>query len=102
MSQILGLPWVRHINDRSPVRLHDARERIHGTAGVVADIGNFTIPFFNDDRLVGRTALKVAPPCQFHVPLRLLIGRMGSRLGSGRSSGQRNGRDSWPVWRKTL
>src|SRR5216684_5519054 len=88
MSEVLWLGSVRHINNRSAVGLHDARERIHRTAGMVTDVGDFTAALVNNDWLVRRSALQVAEARQFHVPLRLLIGRIGSRLSNGRAPGQ--------------
>ncbi len=91
MSEILGVCNVGDIDNRRAVGLHFPRERIHGAAGMVTDVGDFAPIFVDDERLVRRAALQIVVTCELRVPIGLLIRGIGSGLLNRWTSVQRHG-----------
>src|SRR6267142_1112279 len=102
MSEVLGVRGIGDIDNRSSVGLHGARQWIYGRPGVVAHKSDLTSTLVDDDGLVRRAALEIAMANQFHVPLRLLVRRVGRRLLSRRASRQGHRRDSRSIRRVGL
>src|SRR5665213_1563382 len=102
MRKIFGPGRVGHVDDRSPVWLYHARERVHHAARMVTNVGNLTPFLIDNDRLIRRSPLQIAESGEFHIPLRLLVGRIGSRLLQGWFASQSDCWNTRPVRRKTL
>ena len=73
MREVGRASGVGYVGDRGPVSLDFTADWIQGGARVMTDVSNFTPVLVNDDRLVGRSGLKVAIAYQLHVPFRLFI-----------------------------
>ncbi len=78
MREVGRASGVGYVDDRGPVSLDFTADWIQGGARVMTDVSNFTPVLVNDDRLVGRSGLKVAIAYQLHVPFRLFIPCSGS------------------------
>src|ERR1700730_15972137 len=67
VSEIFGFARIGHVNDRSPVGLHLAGQRIQRGPSVMSDISDKTIPLMMDDGLVRGPILQIIIADQGHI-----------------------------------
>ena len=85
MNEVLGDRRVRDVDNRQAVDLHLSRCRIEGFAGMVPNEQDAPVAIGMDDRLIGRTPLKVVVADQTQI----LSSRIGCRIGGPGAAGAR-------------
>ena len=67
MKQIAWIRRIRDVEHRRAVAFFSARQRIHVTTGVVADIGDIAVALPMNDRLIRAAALQVVITDEPHI-----------------------------------
>src|SRR6516225_6002714 len=86
MGKICRVPRIGHIDDRCPVGLRLAGQRIEPGSGMMAHIGNLPVTLVNDEGVISGAALQVVEANEFHIPGGLRVRRPWRRWSTYISS----------------